>query len=82
MDWPNKIRLGEVAEYYNVIIGTVISDIFEYGRPGYVINNYTIVYVIKVNPERHKFDFIFTINLSSYLEEIINNGINNISEYY
>ena len=34
----------------------VISGIVKYGRPVEALNDYTIVYGIKVNPERQKFD--------------------------
>ena len=57
LDWPKKIRLEEVAEYYNETKDMVNNDILEYGRPGEVHNNYTSGYGVEVNPERQKFDF-------------------------
>ena len=48
--WPNKIRRGEVAEYYNVTRVMVSIGILKYVRPGDVLNNYTIRSSIEVNP--------------------------------
>ena len=50
LGWPNKIRLGGVAEYYNSTIGMVSNDILDYFRPGEVLNNYTSGSGIDVNP--------------------------------
>ena len=50
LDWPNEISIGEVTEYYNANRGMVISVILEYGRPGDVLNNYTIGSDIEVIP--------------------------------
>ena len=63
-DWPNKISLERVTEYYNTNRGMVSNNILQYIGKGEFRKNYTSGSDIEVNTERHKLDS--TTKLSLY----------------